>query len=92
MTNKAHLKWVDNARFLARKRTSLSGFEVNISGEEAEEHPQRYTRLIIEYVFYGRDIRDKAVEQAIKLSETKYCCALASLNAKVTSSYRVVET
>ncbi|MFT5658546.1 MAG: putative redox protein [Gammaproteobacteria bacterium] len=80
---------IDVIGILTKKRIKLSGFEVNIVGDEAEEHPQRYTKLNIEYVFYGSNIRSKALEQAIELSETRYCCALASLNAELESSYRV---
>ena len=133
MTTKAHLRWTDNARFLARsgnsptyvidssdengaaspmqmllisaagctaidvvdiltkKRIKLTGFEVNITGEEAEDFPKRYTRLIVEYIFYGDNIRNKAVEQAIELSENKYCCVMASLNTQAEHTYRIVE-
>lgn len=82
---------IDVSGILAKKKIELSGFEVNVVGEEADEHPQRYTTLVIEYIFYGENIRPKAIEKAIELSETKYCCALASLNASVENSYRIVE-
>jgi len=133
MTTKAHLKWTDNARFLARsgssptyvidssdesgavcpmqmllisaagctaidvidiltkKRVQLEGFEINITGEEQEGYPQRYTQIVVEYIFYGQNIRNKAVEQAIELSETKYCCVMATLNVKAESSYQILE-
>lgn len=83
---------IDVNHILAKKRIELAEFEVNIVGEEAIEHPQRFTKLIIEYVFHGMRLRPKALEQAIELSETKYCCALASVNAELESSYRIVET
>jgi putative redox protein len=82
---------IDVVEILTKKRIDLSRFEVNITGEEAVEHPQRYARIIVEYIFYGRGIKTKAVEQAIELSETKYCCALASVNAEASSSYRIIE-
>ena len=82
---------MDVVTVMVKKRTHLSGFEVNITGTRAEEHPKRYTDIHIEYVLYGEGIKPKAVERAIELSETKYCSAIASVNAKVTSSYRIVE-
>jgi hypothetical protein len=39
----------------------------------------------------GRDIPPASVEQAIKLSGTKYCSAMASLNTNFEHSYRIVE-
>lgn len=74
-----------------KKRIELTGFEVNITGQRAEEHPRRYTDIHIEYVLHGPDISPKAVERAIELSETKYCSAIASLNAHFEHSYRIVE-
>lgn len=82
---------IDVVEILAKKRIQLTGFEVNITGEQEESYPQRYSQIMVEYVFYGQDIRNKAVEQAIELSETKYCCVMATLNVKAESSYRIVE-
>jgi len=81
---------IDVVMIMEKKRAQLTGFEVNISGERASEHPRRYLEMHIEYVLYGAGIKPKAVEQAIMLSETKYCSAIASMNAEVTHSYRIV--
>jgi uncharacterized OsmC-like protein len=40
---------------------------------------------------HGKGIKPKAVEQAIQLSETKYCGAMASLNATFETIYRIVD-
>ena len=53
--------------------------------------PKRYTKIQIEYVLHGKDIKPRAVEQAIELSESKYCRAMASLNAAFEHSYRIVD-
>ena len=82
---------IDVIMILQKKRADIVDFEVNISGERAEDYPQRYTRIHIEYVLSGRDIKPNAVEQAIQLSETKYCSASASLNADIDSTYRIVD-
>ena len=82
---------IDVVLIMQKKRANLTGFEINISGERADAYPRRYTDVHIEYVLYGRHISTKAVEQAIRLSETKYCSATASLNANVTHAYRIVE-
>jgi len=82
---------IDVIMILQKKRADVTDFQINISGERAEEHPQRYTKIQIEYVLHGKDIKPKAVEQAIQLSETKYCSASASLNAVVESAFRIVK-
>ena len=80
---------VDVITILKKKRMQVTGFTVNISGERAEEYPKRYTDIHIEYVVYGTDINPDGVNQAIDLSEKKYCGAMASLNAGITHSMRI---
>lgn len=82
---------VDVILIMQKKRAAITDFQVNISGQRAEEDPKRYTEIQIEFVLYGKDIRAKAVEQAIQLSETKYCGAMASLNADFETTYRIVD-
>jgi len=83
---------IDVVVILKKKRLALSDFEIEIEGEQARENPKRYTNISITYVLTGTGIKPKAVEQAIELSETKYCSALASMNARVEHTYRIVET
>ena len=82
---------MDVIMIMEKKRAGVTGFQVNITGERAEEHPKRYTDVHIEFVLHGTGIKPKAVEQAIQLSETKYCGAMASLNADFKTTYRIVE-
>lgn len=80
---------MDVISILKKKRMPVTGFKVNISGKRADDHPRRYTEVDIEYVIYGTDIKIEAVQRAIDLSENKYCGAMASLNARITHSYRI---
>jgi putative redox protein len=80
---------MDVITILKKKRLKVTGFKINISGERAEEYPKRYTDIHIEYVVYGTDIKPEGVKQAIDLSEKKYCGAMASLNARITHSFRI---
>jgi len=81
---------VDVVAILKKKRISITGFQINISGERSEKYPKRYTNIHIEYIVTGKEIKPNAVESAIKLSEEKYCSAIASLNATITNSYRII--
>jgi putative redox protein len=81
---------IDVIHIMKRRRAKVTGFQVNITGERAEDHPKRYTRILIEYVLEGTGITSKDVERAIKLSTTKYCSATASMNAQVETSYRIL--
>jgi putative redox protein len=82
---------IDVIHIMKRRRAEVTGFRVNVTGERAEDHPKRYTRILIEYVLEGKGITSKEVERAIKLSTTKYCSATASMNAQVETSYRIAD-
>ncbi|MDP2366055.1 MAG: OsmC family protein, partial [Ignavibacteria bacterium] len=71
----------------------LEGFEINISADVADEHPQVFTKMHLEYVFYGKNLPAKDVERAIDLSLTKYCSVTAMLQKAmpIEHSYRIVE-
>lgn len=82
----------DVVSILKKKRVNIRDFEINISADVADEHPQVFTKLHIEYVFYGDNIPVKDLERAIELSQTKYCSVTKMLEKAVpiTHSYRVV--
>jgi putative redox protein len=82
---------IDVILVMEKKRINVTGFQVNISGERAQEHPRRYTHIQIEYVLTGTGIKPSAVERAIQLSEEKYCSAIGSLNAAFEHSYRIID-
>lgn len=81
----------DVVNILKKKRVSLQGFEMFLTGEEAEEHPKVFTDIHVEYVFFGEGISPADVERAIELSTTKYCSVSAMLapKVKITHSYRI---
>lgn len=84
----------DVTSILSKKKVKLNGFEINISAESADEHPQVFTKMHLEYVFYGKDISSKDVERAIELSLTKYCSVTAMLQKAmpIEHSYRIVDS
>src|SRR3989339_1639668 len=45
----------DVINILQKKRVILNDYEVNISADVADEHPQVFTKIHIEFVFYGKD-------------------------------------
>jgi len=81
----------DVASILSKKRVALDDFEITVTAEESEEHPIVFTKMHIEYVFYGKDIQEKDVERAIELSQTKYCgvTAMYEKAMEITHSYRI---
>ena len=83
---------MDIVSILQKKRLTLQGFQVKVSGERAETYPMVYTEIHVTYLLWGENLPPKAVEQAIQLSEEKYCSASAMMRstAKMSSSYRIL--
>lgn len=83
----------DVVSILQKKRVKLNDFEINLTADTTEEHPQVFTKIHIEYIFYGTGINNSDVERAIELSQTKYCGVTAMLQKamKITHSYKIVE-
>lgn len=83
----------DVASILGKKKIKLDNFEINITADSADEHPQVFTRMHLEYVFYGKNLPIKDIERAIELSLTKYCSVTAMLQKAmpIEHSYIIVE-
>ncbi len=76
---------------LKKKRAPVENVEIRLTGEVRDEHPQIFTRIHIEYVFYGTGISPADVERAIDLSVNKYCSVSAMLkhSVAITHTYRI---
>jgi putative redox protein len=70
---------MDVISILTKKRQDVTGFNVQVDAERAEEHPRVFTAITVVYTVRGRNIDPVAVERAIDLSETRYCPAQAML-------------
>jgi putative redox protein len=81
----------DVVSILSKKRTPLDDFEINIKADISDEHPQVFTKIELEYVFYGNNLNVKDIERAIELSQTKYCAVTAMLEKaiEINHSYRI---
>ncbi len=84
----------DVVSILQKKRVKLDDFEINISAEMTEEHPKVFTKIDLEYVFYGVSIAEKDVERAIDLSQTTYCGVTAMLKKamEINHTYKIVKS
>ena len=87
----------DIVLILAKKRQKLESLEVAVSGERAPSPPQVWTRLDVVYRLRGNGpsggpLDDKAVADAVRLSEEKYCSVAAMLRktAQLTMRYEIV--
>ncbi len=66
---------MDVISILRKKRQDVTGFEVKVHTNRADEHPKVFTEAVLEYNIVGRGVDVKAVERSIELSTTRYCPA-----------------
>jgi len=85
---------MDVIGILRKKRQDVTNYEVKVEGDQADgQQPAVFTAFRIRHIVTGRGVDPKAVEDAILLSETKYCSVGATLGkaAKISSTYEVIE-
>jgi putative redox protein len=70
---------IDVVSILKKKREPFTTVEVRAEAERAEEPPRVYTQIKLTYRVGGKVTR-KAVEDAVRLSEEKYCSVAGMLN------------
>ncbi len=82
----------DVIAILQKKRVKLDDYQINISAESTETHPKVYTKINLEYVFTGSNIKEKDVERAIDLSQNVYCGVTAMLQKaiEITHNYKII--
>lgn len=83
----------DVVSILQKKRQDVTSYHAEISGERREEHPRAFIKFHIKHVVHGRNISEKAVADAIKLSDTTYCSVAATVRptAEITTSYEIID-
>lgn len=84
---------VDVVMILKKSRQAVTGCEVAIEAERAEDHPKVFTRIHMHFTVRGRGLKAEMVERAIKLSAEKYCSASIMLGktAEITHDFEIIE-
>lgn len=75
----------DVVTILQKKREPMTALRVSVQAEKASQPPRVYTHIKLTYRVTGKVSR-KSVEDAVRLSEEKYCSVSAMLakTAKIT--------
>ncbi len=60
----------------------VTAYEVHVEADQAERPPQVFTAIRLRHVLTGFGLDKTAIEQAIQLSEEKYCSVGAMLKEK----------
>jgi putative redox protein len=78
---------------LKRSKQDVTGCQVRLTAERAETDPKVFTKIHMHFTVRGRSLKRSIVENAIKLSHTKYCSASAMLakTATFTHDFELIE-
>ena len=77
----------DVVSILEKKRQKLESLEVICSGERASEPPTVWTKLDVLFRIRG-SVEESAMQQAMALTEEKYCSVAAMLKKTAAFSWR----
>ena len=82
----------DVITILRKKRQEVTGYEVFVEADQAQEAPMVFTDVSIRHVITGHNIDPAAVEDAIRLSEGKYCSVgnMVNKTARFATTYEIV--
>lgn len=84
----------DVATILRQKHhEKITGYEVHVEADQADRPPQVFTTVRIHHIVRGYEIDPVVVQEAIRLSEEKYCSvgAMVKKAAAVQTTFEVVE-
>ncbi|HTQ61838.1 MAG TPA: OsmC family protein [Candidatus Solibacter sp.] len=71
----------------------VTGYEVRVEADQAERPPQVFASVRIHHLITGFELDRTAIEEAIRLSDEKYCSvgAMVKQTAMVNTTYEIVE-
>jgi putative redox protein len=78
----------DVASILGKKRELFTSLEVLAEADRSATPPTVYTEIRLVYRV-GGNVSHKAVEDAVRLSEEKYCSVAAMLNKSAKITYTI---
>ena len=93
LTGLAGCTGIDIISILKKKRVTPTDFKIKVRGKRADKFPMVYTDIEVEYLLWGDNLKARDVEQAIKLSEQKYCSVSIMLGktSKISSTYKILK-
>ena len=82
----------DVVDILRKKRERVTDYKVEVTGERREDFPRSFKSIRLHHILTGESLSDRAVKQAIELSDSKYCSVSATLRptAEISVTYEIV--
>lgn len=68
---------------MEKKKINLTHYRVEAEGERADEHPRKYTKIIVTHYASGEGLTEEILSKYVNLSSNKYCSVKATLNCEI---------
>jgi putative redox protein len=81
---------IDVVRILEKKRQKVTSIQASVTKENCPDPPWTITKIEIKWELRGRDLKEKAVRDAVRLAEEGYCSVSATLNAEIINDILVL--
>jgi putative redox protein len=81
---------IDVVSILEKKRQQFTSIEARLSKHNDPNPPWCIEKIELEWIVRGRGLKEKAVRDAVRLAEEKYCSVSASLSSELVTTIRVV--
>lgn len=81
---------VDVVRILEKKRQQFSSIEAMVDKQNAPEPPWPIEKIEVVWTVRGRGLKEKAVRDAVRLAEEKYCSISASVTCHLETTVHVI--
>lgn len=84
---------MDVVSILNKMRVKFDDIRIEVEGNITEDHPKHFDHMHIKYILRGKDIPSEKVNNAISLSQEKYCGVSFSykMAMKITSELIIEE-
>jgi putative redox protein len=79
----------DVITILEKKRYQLDGFDIVVKSSQDDDPPWTFRRILLEFRFKARGLKEKDARQAVDLSLEKYCSVAATVSGRADISYNI---
>lgn len=80
---------MDVVSLLKKMRIEITYFNVKIEANITEEHPKHYDNMHVIYQFGGNDLPMDKLENAVRLSQDKYCGVSATYKKGISVTWAI---
>ena len=84
---------MDVLKMLQKMRQKVTHFELEVTGRQPDDYPKPFETVEVRYIFRGENLDPRKLEQAISLSQEKYCAVSLTVERKCTvvTSYEILK-